>query len=243
MSEININVILEELYSNILHNIEVYIPKLFWAFVVIWLWLISAYWIYKLVMFLFRKFNIIELIDKLNIDFENGQNTKIKDKETILKTAKITFRKKISDKIKINEITAKASAYYIFLVFFRLSIVIIWIKEVEDFLWELLKYLPSLFVWILIWFFWIRFANFIYDLVYHALDLTKQKTAKIIASSAKIMILFFTLMVVLSKIWIANDITNTILIWFISMLAIAWWLAFWLWWKDIANEVLENLKK
>jgi hypothetical protein len=129
------------------------------------------------------------------------------------------------------------------LVFFRLSIVIIWIKEVEDFLWELLKYLPSLFVWILIWFFWIRFANFIYDLVYHALDLTKQKTAKIIASSAKIMILFFTLMVVLSKIWIANDITNTILIWFISMLAIAWWLAFWLWWKDIANEVLENLKK
>jgi hypothetical protein len=76
-------------------------------------------------MFLFRKFNIIELIDKLNIDFENGQNTKIKDKETILKTAKITFRKKISDKIKINEITAKASAYYIFLVFFRLSIVII----------------------------------------------------------------------------------------------------------------------
>lgn len=245
MSEIDLNNIMDELYKNIIGNIEIYIPKIFWAFVVIWFWFIIAFWIYKFVMYLFRKFKIIEFIDTLNIDFSNGDDTNLKrkTKESILKIWKMTFRKKISDKIKINEITAKASAYYIFLVFFRLSIVIIWIKEVEDFLWELLRYLPSLFVWVLIWFFWIRFANFIYDVVYHALDLTKQKTAKIIASAAKIIILFFTLMMVLSKIWIASDITNTILIWFISMLAIAWWLAFWLWWKDVAHEIFENLRK
>jgi hypothetical protein len=129
------------------------------------------------------------------------------------------------------------------LVFFRLSIVVIWIKEVEQFLWELLTYLPSLFVAVIIWFFWVRFANFIYDLVYHALDFSKQKTAKIIASWSKIIILFFTLMVVLSKIWIATEITYTILIWFISMLSLAWWLAFWLWWKEIAHEILESFKK
>jgi len=70
-----------------------------------------------------------------------------------------------------------------------------------------------------------------------------KKTAKIIASWAKIIILFFTLMVVLSKIWIATEITNTILIWFVSMLALAWWLAFWLWWKDIAHEILESFRK
>jgi hypothetical protein len=96
---------------------------------------------------------------------------------------------------------------------------------------------------VVIGFFWIRFANFVHDVIYHALDLTKQKTAKIIASWAKIIILFFTLMVVLSKIGIATEITNTILIWFISMLAIAGWLAFWLWWKDIAQEILESFRK
>ena len=153
------------------------------------------------------------------------------------------INKKLSDKIKINEISAKAMSYYIFLVFFRLSIVVIWIKEVEEFLWEILTYLPSLFIAIAIWFFWLRFANFIYDVVYHALDLTKQKTAKIIASWAKVIMLFFTLMVVLDKIWIASEITNTILIWFISMLSIACGLAFWLWWKDIAHEILENFRK
>jgi di/tricarboxylate transporter len=79
--------------------------------------------------------------------------------------------------------------------------------------------------------------------VYHALNLSKQKTAKIIASWAKIIILFFTLMAVLNKVGIANEITNTILIWFISMLALAWWLAFWLWGKDIAHEILESFRK
>jgi hypothetical protein len=27
------------------------------------------------------------------------------------------------------------------------------------------------------------------------------------------------------------------------MLALAWWLAFWLWWKDIAHEILDSFKK
>jgi len=41
---------------------------------------------------------------------------------------------KLSQRIKIDNIVAKASAYYIFLVFFRLAIVVIGITEVEIFL-------------------------------------------------------------------------------------------------------------
>jgi hypothetical protein len=47
--------------------------------------------------------------------------------------------------------------------------------------------------------------------VFQTLDLTKQKTAKIIASGAKMIILFFTLMVVLDKAGISNSITQIIL--------------------------------
>jgi len=67
-------------------------------------------------MYLFKRFKIIEFIDKLSLDIV--ENIKKDDPEPPKK-------KKISDKIKINEITAKAFSYYIFLVFFRLSIVII----------------------------------------------------------------------------------------------------------------------
>ncbi len=237
MSEFNVENIINNLYITIIWNIELYLPKLIWALVILWFWIIIAIWIHKLVMYLFRKFSIIELIDKLNIEFDD-----IKVKEDVKKIIE-PKKKKISDKIKINEITAKAISYYVFLVFFRLAIVVIGITEIEVFMWELLTYLPSLFIAVIIWFFWVRFANFIYDVVFHALDLTNQKTAKIIASWSKAIMLFFTLMVVLDKIWIASEITNTILIWFISMLALAWWLAFWLWWKDIAHEILDSFKK
>ena len=237
MFDINIDKIMNNLYVSISNGIEIYLPKIIWALLIVWIWVLISVWVYKIVMYLFKKFKIIELIDKLNVNFEeNNEN------EQEIKKVKIK-NKKLSDKIKIDEITAKAFSYYVFLIFFRLSIVVIWIKEVEDFMWELIAYLPSLFIAVVIWFFWVRFANFIYDLVYHALDLTKQKTAKIIASWAKIIILFFTLMVVLSKIWIATEITYTILIWFISMLSLAWWLAFWLGWKDIAHEILESFRK
>jgi len=231
---ININ----NIYAKIAESLEFYSPKLIGAILTMGIWILISMWIFKAVMYIFKRFKIIELIDKLNVNFEDEKEDGKKEKHH-----HHPLRKKISDKIKINEIVAKAFSYYILLVFFRLAIVVIGIKEIEDFLWELLKYLPSLFIWVVIGFFWIRFANFVHDVIYHALDLTKQKTAKIIASWAKIIILFFTLMVVLSKIWIATEITNTILIWFISMLAIAGWLAFWLWGKDIAQEILESFRK
>ena len=233
------NTLLNWLYEQFYTALEFYLPKLVWALLIVWLWFLISIWIYKLVIYLFKKFKIIEIIDKLTM---TSDDIEVEKKEEKIEDTR-PKRKKISDKIKINEITAKAISYYIFLVFFRFSLVVIWIQEVEDFMWELLAYLPSLFIAVVIWFFWVRFWNFIYDVVYHALDLTKQKTAKIIASWAKIIILFFTLMVVLWKIWIATEITNTILIWFVSMLAIAWWLAFWLWWKDIAHEILESFRK
>ena len=240
MLNINIEQILDNLYISIAWNIELYLPKIIWALLILSIWLIISILIHKFIMYLFKKFNIIELIDKLNVDFTD----EIKDKkEKKLEKTEVIKRKKISDKIKINEITSKAISYYVFLVFFRLAIIFIGIKEIENFLSDLITYLPSLFVAVVIWYFWIRFANFIYDVVFHALDLWKQKTAKIIASWAKIIILFFTLMVVLSKIWIGTEITNTILIGFISMLSIAWGLAFWLWWKDIAHEILESFRK
>lgn len=239
MFEFDIDKIINNLYVSIIGNIELYIPKIIWALIIILIWVIISIWIYKLIIYLFKKFNVIALIDKLNVKFDNNID---RDKESEIKIKKI-IKPKFSDKIKIDVITAKAISYYVFLVFFRLSIVVIGIKEIEMFLWELLTYLPSLFIAVVIWFFWVRFANFIYDIVYHTLDLSRQKTAKIIASWAKVIILFFTLMVVLDKIGIATEITNTILIWFISMLSIAWGLAFWLWWKDIAHEILESFRK
>jgi len=239
----NLEKLLEDIYTNFYSWLEEYLPKVLWAVLIISLGILLAISIYKITIILFKKFKILELIDKFDIDFAVTEKIDNKEDKESNKVIKVKLSEKIAEKIKIDEIVAKAFSYYVFIVFFRLSIVAIWIKEIEDFLEELIKYLPNLFVWFLIWFFWIRFANFIHDLVYHALNLTKQKTSKIIATWGQVIILFFTVMAVLNKVWIATEIINILLVWFISMITIAWWLAFWLWWRDIAKEILESFRK
>ncbi len=232
----------EDIYDKL---VEIW-PYLIGALIVFVLWIFIAILTYKLVIYLFKRFKILELLDKLDLDFDDDEDDRKeaeehKDDENYKKP---TLSEKLWRKIQIDKMIAKAIGYYIVLVFFRISIVIIGIDEVEEALWQLIGYLPKLFLWIIIWFFGIRFSNFVYDIVYHPMSLAKQKTGKIIASGAKIIILFFTLMLVLQYTQIVDDsIIKIILVWFISMLTIAWGLAFGLWWKGIAKEILESFRK
>lgn len=218
-------------------SIETFWPKILWAFVIILIGYIIARLSYVFLMFLFKKFKLNQLIDRLKVDF---------DQENIDDTIKKDIKKmpRFTDKIKVDDSIAKSFGIFLFIIFFRLAISYIGITEVESFLKDLIDYLPNLFIGILIWFFGIRFANFIYDVIYHTLALTKAKTSKIIAYSGKIIILFFTLMLFLDYTKIVSDfIINTILIGFVSMLSLAWWLAFGLWGKEIAQEILESFRK
>lgn len=232
-----IDLVWDNISQSLLATLEFYGPKVAWALVLLWLWIIAGILVFQSVKFAFRKFKIIDLIDKLtpeydDIAIDHGSETQKKKKKI-----------KFTQKVKVDEIVSKALAYYVFLVFFRYAIMAIGIDEVEKFMAELLTYIPSLFIAVIIWFFWIRFANFVYDIIFQTLKLSKQKTAKIVASWAKGIILFFTLMAVLDKVGIATNIIEIILIWFVSMVSLAWWIAFGLWWKEVAQEILESLKK
>lgn len=241
----NLDITLLSTYQEIATQVENYWPKLVWALLIILIWIILARWLYLFAMFVFRKIKLNNLIDRLNIDLvEQEDKSKKDDKNTKETKDEIKNKKTITSKIKVDDVVAKSVSYYIVIVFFRIAISYIWITEIEKFLKDLTEYLPNLFVWVLIWFFGIRFANFVYDVVYHTLSLTKDKTSKIVATWAKIVILFFTLMLFLDYTKVVNSfIINTIIIWFISMVSLWAGLAFWLWWKDIAREILESFRK
>jgi len=233
---------IDEIYDKIILKIENYWPNLLWWILIFIIWIILARLLYLILMFFFKKIKLNQIVDKLkiNIDEENLKEEWNDDKKKIKKIKNNRF----TDKIKVDNVISKAISYYIIIVFLRISISHIWIDEIEKFLWDVLTYLPNLFIWILILFFGIRFSNFIYDIIYHALAITKEKTSKIIASTWKIIILFFTFTIFLDYTKIVSDfIINTIFIWFIAMLSLAWRLAFWLWWRDIAKEILESFRK
>jgi len=253
--------ILDNIYEKVVSNVEVFAPKVIWALTVLFLGVFISMIIYNFVMYVFKRFKILNLIDRLeskmdlniadnNIlqdgDIEKKWVSKNEDKSEntwFVKVKKIK-RKKITEKINVDILVAKAFSYYIFLIFFRYSIVILWINDVEVFLNDVLNYLPNLFIAICVWFFWVRFSNTVYDVVYYTLELTKHQTSRIIATWAKVIILFFTIMIVLNYIKIVDQfIINTIFVGFMSTVTIWAWIAFWLWWKDVAREILESFRK
>ncbi|MBW7954192.1 hypothetical protein H3C61_00030 [Candidatus Gracilibacteria bacterium] len=236
---------LDVIYVDIIRKIETFGPKIIGGLIIFIIGGIISILLYKFLIFFFKKIKLNQIIDRLKVSFDEEQlsskeesNKKIKNIKNIAKTNRFT------DKIKVDDVVAKSASYYILVVFLRLSIGFIGIYEIEDFLKDVTDYLPNLFVGVLIGFFGIRFANFIYDVVYHTLSISKEKTANIIAEGARIIILFFTLMVFLEYTKIVSMfIINTILIGFISMLALAGGLAFGIGGKEIAREILESFKK
>ncbi len=236
---------ISRLYSQLIEKLEFYFPKVLWALIILFIWLILSLIVYEFVIYIFRKFKLNEYIDKIEAKMDVWTSNEEEDKEVVeVPVSRRRKRKKLTEKINLSRLTAKAFSYYIFLIFFRLSIVVIWINEVEQFLSDVIDYLPNLFIWIMIWYFWVRFSNTVYDIVYYALEITKHQTSRVIAMWWKIIILFFTIMIVLNYIKIVDQfIINTIFVWFISTLTIWAWIAFWLWWKEVAREILESFKK
>ena len=238
-----------DLSTEIFSKLEYYTPKVFFAFIILLIWTIISIGVYKITIYLFKKFKIGELINKIELNpiIKNEEITKVKTtiKESVNgKTVKRVKRIKLAERLEIDKIVAKSFSYYIFLVFFRLSIVAIGVVEIESFLNDIINYLPSLFVWIVIWFFWLRFSDTVYDIIYHTLELTRQKTGKIIAMLAKIIILFFTVMLMLNYIKIVDQlIINTFIIGFVWSVSLGCAIAFWLGGKEVAHEILESFKK
>lgn len=227
---------IENIYFSFYDKIEIIWPKILSWVIILIAWFFVARWIYFSILYLFKRFDINNLLKRLEREF-------IQDEEDEEITEE-SHKNALVERIKFDKVVWRACAYYAFILFFRLAVQAIWITAVEDFLSELIAYLPSLFIGFMIWFFWVRFSNFIYDVVYHALTIAKEQTAKLMAVWSKVVVLFFTFLAFLKYIKIVDDfIIYTALVWFISMISIAWWLAFGLWWKDMAKEILEKLKK
>ncbi len=210
-----------------------------WAILIIIIGFIIARIVYNYTIKIFRKYNLKDRIDQ----FEDFLETDDEIKENAW-TPIVT--KKLTERIKVDIVIAKSFSYYIFLLSFRIALWVVWIHEVANSLNKLLEYLPSLFVGIVIWFFGIRFSNFIYDVTYHTLSIaeakSQNKTSKIIATSSKWFILFLTFTLVLNFTQIVPDeFIRIILIGFVSMVSIGWGIAFGLWWKEMAQNILNKL--
>jgi len=108
---------------------------------------------------------------------------------------------------------------------------------------QFLFYLPNVIVAVIIAFIGLLASNLVADLVKHSIKTIGSSSANTLSVLAKGVIVFFTILIVLSQLGVAQDLIRILFTGIIAMLAIAGGLAFGLGGKDIAKDYLEELRK
>lgn len=108
---------------------------------------------------------------------------------------------------------------------------------------QFIYYLPNIIVAVVIGFVGLIFANLTSDLVLRSVKTMGATSAKLLAAFAKSAVTFFTVLVVLNQLGVAQDLVRILFTGIVGMLALAGGLAFGLGGKEHARNVLDSIQK
>lgn len=107
---------------------------------------------------------------------------------------------------------------------------------------QILFYLPNVVVAVVIAFVGILASNLTSDLVRHSVKTMGSTASNGLAVFARGTIMFFTILVVLNQLGVAQDLIRILFTGIVAMLSLAGGLAFGLGGKELAKELLDELK-
>ncbi len=108
---------------------------------------------------------------------------------------------------------------------------------------QFLLYLPNVIAAVVMGFVGLVLSNLSADVVRNSIRSVRGASANALATLARASILFFTALVVLNQLGVAQDLIRILFTGIVGMLAIAGGLAFGLGGKEQAKEVLDDLRK
>lgn len=204
--------------STFLRSFIAYLPNLFGGLLVFAIGLVLAEILKKILISLFNFFKL----------------------ELIAKKTKLASEKEV----KIWEEILGELLRWSVVILFLIPAAEVWgLSKVTIVLNQLLFYLPNVLVAVVIGFVGIIFANLVSDLVKHGMKTIGSTSANTLAAMAKFSIVFFTVLIVMHQLGIAQDLIRILFTGIVAMLALAGGLSFGLGGKDIAREMLEEFKK
>lgn len=160
--------------------------------------------------------------------------------DNLLQKAKVLSRQQVK---LWEEIIAEIAKWTIVILFLIPTLEIWGLSKATVVLNQFLFYLPNVLVAVIIGFVGIIIANLVADLVKHSIITAGAASASAVAVAAKSIVLFFTVLIVLNQLGVAQDLIRILFTGIVVMLALAGGLAFGLGGKDLAKEILEGLKK
>lgn len=108
---------------------------------------------------------------------------------------------------------------------------------------QLLLYIPNVIVAVIIGFVGIIASNLVSDLVRHSIQTLGATSGNTLGLFAKGIISFFTVLIVMNQLGVAQDLVRILFTGIIAMLALAGGLAFGLGGQDSAKEILNEIKR
>ncbi|OGK31203.1 hypothetical protein A3F29_01765 [Candidatus Roizmanbacteria bacterium RIFCSPHIGHO2_12_FULL_33_9] len=163
-----------------------------------------------------------------------------------LKFEKVFQQAKGVDKGEIRlweEIIAEIVRWTVVILFLIPTLQVWGLTEATTVLNEILFYIPNVIIAVVIGFVGLVASNLVANLVRRTVKTLGSTTANTLAVFTKSVIVFFTVLVVLSQLGVAQDIVRILFTGIIGMLALAGGLAFGLGGKEIARDLLADLTK
>lgn len=108
---------------------------------------------------------------------------------------------------------------------------------------QFVVFIPNLIIGILIGFIGLVSANLLSNIVRRSSKSFGPSTAQILSGFTRIAILFFTVLIVLNQLGVAQDLIRILFTGIVGMVALAGGLAFGLGGQDVAREILTELRK
>lgn len=208
--------IFSDIFFRFFNKLIDYLPQLIGGFFIILIGLIVVKIVVKFIKLFLKFFRLPELLKKTKL---------LSEKET---------------EIWI-EVFLEVVRWVVFLIFLMPAFEIWGLSKAIIFLNQLINFLPNVIVSIIIAFFGIIFANLATKLLQSSFGRTQIKNLLIII--AKTIILFFTGLIILNQLGIAQDLIRILFAGIVGMLALAGGLAFGLGGKDAAKDLIELLKQ
>lgn len=160
--------------------------------------------------------------------------------DTLLPKAKLLEKKEVK---LWEEIIAETVKWTIVILFLIPALEIWGLSKATAVINQFLFYLPNVIIAVIIAFVGIVISNLVADLVKHSITTLRATSAASIAIAAKSTVLFFTGLVVLNQLGVAQDLIRILFTGIVAMLSLAGGLAFGLGGKDAAKEIIDQLKK
>jgi len=141
------------------------------------------------------------------------------------------------------EILAEIVRWTIIILFLVPTLEVWGLSKATTVLNQLLFYLPNVIVAVVVGFIGLVIANLTYKVVSHGVKTLGGVSVSILAGAAKTIVLFFTILIVLNQLGVAQDLVRILFTGIVAMVALAGGLAFGLGGKDLAKEILDDIKK